>query len=304
MGGPAGTVPPGGRVRGPAPALIRLSDAAPTVAPMGTTRTSQTRAAARTDDAQDEDKEQGGAGRTRDGGTDRDTDTDAAATGDDAATKTATAKTAAAEAAADQGVPAEGAAAEVAVTKGASADTQAADRDGAEGRDEDGAASGDAATGEDTDENADEAADDEAGAEDAAPVKPSSGVGHGAFAVVAAGLGLASVSGTWLGTIMAERQTLLGQIKLQAGKTSDQIAAVYGTPWHTTALVNGLFAMVAVIVGGAVLLSRPRATWTRSLAWGGLALGVLGVFLSAGMYFDLFASMPSIPQTAPPGAGS
>ncbi len=108
------------------------------------------------------------------------------------------------------------------------------------------------------------------------------------------------MTGTWLGTLMAERQTLMGQIKLQSGKATDQISAVYGTPWHTTALVNGVFALLAVIVA-AVVLTRPRATWVRAVAWGGLALGVLGILISAGMYLDLFGSMPSIPKGAAPG---
>ncbi|TJZ46139.1 hypothetical protein FCH28_26860 [Streptomyces piniterrae] len=131
--------------------------------------------------------------------------------------------------------------------------------------------------------------------------EPPAGVAAGAGSVVAAGLGLASVTGTWLGTLMAERQTLLGQIKLQSGRATDQIGTVYGAPWHTTALVNGLFALLAMLVA-TVVLSRPRTTWVRAVAWGGLALGVLGLLISAGMYLDLFASLPSIPKGA--GAGS
>ncbi|WP_030412846.1 hypothetical protein [Streptomyces sp. NRRL S-1448] len=136
-----------------------------------------------------------------------------------------------------------------------------------------------------------------------APAPPTTtGVAAGAGAVVAAGLGLASVTGTWLGTLMAERQTLMGQINLQAGKATDQISAMYGTPWHTTALVNGVFAVLAALVA-AVVLTRPRAaTWVRAVAWGGLALGVLGLLISAGMYLDLFASMPTIPKGTRPGA--
>ncbi|MEU5011916.1 hypothetical protein AB0G35_16750 [Streptomyces sp. NPDC021749] len=133
----------------------------------------------------------------------------------------------------------------------------------------------------------------------APPAAPS--VAAGAGAVVAAGLGLASVTGTWLGTLMAERQTLMGQINLQAGKATDQISAMYGTPWHTTALVNGVFAVLAALVA-AVVLTRPRATWVRAVAWGGLALGVLGLLISAGMYLDLFGSMPTIPKGTRPGA--
>ncbi|WP_030258122.1 hypothetical protein [Streptomyces violens] len=126
----------------------------------------------------------------------------------------------------------------------------------------------------------------------AAPVRR--GIAAGAGAVAGAALGLASLTGTWAGTILAERQTVLGQIKLQTGKTQDQIAAVYTTPWHTTALVNGIFAVLALVVTGAVLLRRPQAAWTRAVAWGGFALAVLGLVIAGGMYLDLFASAPKL----------
>ncbi|MFE0376324.1 hypothetical protein ACFW1M_12200 [Streptomyces inhibens] len=203
----------------------------------------------------------------------------------------------------DETVPAQAAATEDTTGKeavDAAATTEDADAaDGRAGAAEHDVDSNDGNDGDLDAESADAEDDDED--EDAAPVGTATGIAAGAGAVVAAGLGLASVTGTWLGTLMAERQQLLGQIKLQSRQATDQISAVYGTPWHTTALVNGVFALLAVIVA-AVVLSRPRATWVRAVAWGGLALGVLGILISAGMYLDLFASMPSIPKG--PGAGS
>ncbi|MFB7634101.1 hypothetical protein ACFC0M_24585 [Streptomyces sp. NPDC056149] len=152
----------------------------------------------------------------------------------------------------------------------------------------------DAAADADTDTDTDVEAD-------AAEAPARSGAAAGAGAVVAAGLGLASMTGTWLGTLLAERQTLVGQIKVQSGKATDQIATVYGAPWHTTALVNGVFAVLAMVVA-AVVLTGCRPTWVRAVAWGGLVLGFLGLLISAGMYLDLFASLPSLPKV--PGAGS
>ncbi|GCD34659.1 hypothetical protein OEIGOIKO_02398 [Streptomyces chrestomyceticus JCM 4735] len=169
---------------------------------------------------------------------------------------------------------------------------------GAEGKKPSGAA---ADAGADEQHGADEADGEETADADAAPAATATGsVASGAGSVVAAGLGLASLTGTWVGTVLAERQTLLGQIKLQTGKATDQIGTVYGAPWHTHALVNAIFALLAVVVAGLVLL-RPRPTWVRAVAWGGLALGVLGLIVSAGMYFDLFASMPTLPKA---GAGT
>ncbi|MER7395654.1 hypothetical protein ABT381_09070 [Streptomyces sp. NPDC000151] len=139
---------------------------------------------------------------------------------------------------------------------------------------------------------------DESFTEDAPAVEqPASArrsIAAGAGAVVGAALGLASLTGTWAGTVLAERQTVLGQIKLQTGKTRDQIAAVYTAPWHTTALVNGIFALLALVVTGVVLLRRPQTVWVRAVAWAGFALAVIGLVVAGGMYLDLFASAPKL----------
>ncbi|MEU7043152.1 hypothetical protein AB0A77_19100 [Streptomyces varsoviensis] len=149
-----------------------------------------------------------------------------------------------------------------------------------------------------------DAREDEGTPEETAVRPAPSGVAAGAAAVVSAALGFASLSGTWLGTLLAERKTLTGQIKVQSGGSADQIGMVYGAPWHTTALVNGAFALIAVIIAAATLASRPRtspagppALWIRAVAWGGVALGVIGVLISAGMYFDLFGALPKLPAT-------
>ncbi|MEU9500592.1 hypothetical protein [Streptomyces sp. NPDC048196] len=217
-------------------------------------------------------------------GTTRTTDTT------DTTATTATTDTSATTATAEKRIDDETVPAQAVATEGGT-DAEAAPED---------ATAADEAT---ADRAAHEAEDTEPADEDVdAAAPPATGIAAGAGAVVAAGLGLASVTGTWLGTLMAERQTLMGQINLQAGKATDQISAMYGTPWHTTALVNGVFAVLAALVA-AVVLTRPRAaTWVRAVAWGGLALGVLGLLISAGMYLDLFASMPTIPKGTRPGA--
>lgn len=156
------------------------------------------------------------------------------------------------------------------------------------------------------DEGDDEDGDD---ADDAAP-RVSSGVGIGAAAVVSTVLGFAALTGTWTSRVAAERQTLIGQLTTaQTSTPAEQVTAIYGDAWHLTALVNGGFALLALIVG-VVVLARPafgtpgsstQAGWVRSVAWAGVALGVLGMIISTGMYLDLFASMPTPPAT---GAGA
>ncbi|MFF3764952.1 hypothetical protein ACFYYR_12825 [Streptomyces sp. NPDC001922] len=146
---------------------------------------------------------------------------------------------------------------------------------------------------------------DEDGPEAGAPVPArSTPVAAGAAAVVGAALGLASLTGTWVGRLAAERQQLIGQIKTSSGaaqaQAQEQITALYSTPWHTTALFNGVFALAALIVSGAVLL-RPagagtgQAPWIRAVSVAGVVLGVLGLLVSGGIYFDLLGGVPTAP---------
>ncbi|MFD4003648.1 hypothetical protein [Streptomyces rubiginosohelvolus] len=148
-----------------------------------------------------------------------------------------------------------------------------------------------------------DAADDGIADEDLEPdpfEKARHGVGAGAAAVVSAALGVVALTGAWSGRVAAERETLIGQIKTSGGgSAAQQISEIYGDAWHTTALVNGVFAVLALLV--VVLVrpafgapaDRPQPAWVRAVALAGVALGVLGVLISAGMYFDLFASLPS-----------
>lgn len=138
------------------------------------------------------------------------------------------------------------------------------------------------------------------------------GLGAGAGAIVSAGLGLCSLTGTSFSEMLRERKQLIGQIESSAqgpqggGGGADQINALYGAPWHASAMINGIFALLAVIVGGvllAVLAKRVGTpSWVKAVALGGLVLGAIGMLLAGGMYFDLFASAPEMPAapTGPP----
>ncbi|MGW5199415.1 hypothetical protein [Streptomyces spiralis] len=145
-----------------------------------------------------------------------------------------------------------------------------------------------------------EAADTEAGAEDVKEAGPS-GVGQGAGAVVSAALGLVSLSGSWLGTVAGAREQLIGQLRTStSASVAQQIREVYGDAWHTTALWGGLFALLALVVG-VVVLARPafgapgrsQAPWIKSVAWAGVALGVLGLLLAVLKYTDALLALPS-----------
>ncbi|MGW0899035.1 hypothetical protein ACWD0G_18930 [Streptomyces goshikiensis] len=126
------------------------------------------------------------------------------------------------------------------------------------------------------------------------------GVGAAASAIVAAGLGLLALSGTWVSRVIAERQTLIGQIEsVNATTTEAKIDALYGDAWHLTALVNGVVSTLALLLA-VFVLARPAfgapgrvlPVWIRSVAWAAVALGALGVLLFGFMYFDLLLPLP------------
>jgi len=130
-----------------------------------------------------------------------------------------------------------------------------------------------------------------------------SGVGLGAAAVVSAGLGVVSLTGSWVGTIAQARDGLFGQLETaQSAGVAEQIKQVYADSWNANALVAGLFALTALIVG-VVVLVRPafgnpdripaQAPWVKSVAWAGVALGVIGLLLAVLKYSNILLDMPS-----------
>ncbi|MFE1035461.1 hypothetical protein ACFW40_26620 [Streptomyces sp. NPDC058807] len=128
------------------------------------------------------------------------------------------------------------------------------------------------------------------------------GVGQGAGAVVSAGLGIVSLTGSWVGTVANSRQSLIGQLEGTASSNAQTVLEKgYGDAWQATALWGGGFALIALIVGVVVLVrpafgapGKPQAAWIKSVSWAGVALGVLGLVLAVLKYTDLILSLPSM----------
>lgn len=131
----------------------------------------------------------------------------------------------------------------------------------------------------------------------------STGVFQGAAAVVSAALGVIGLSGGWLGTVAAARSNITGQLEMQKSQSASvatQVQALYADSWQVTALIAGAFALAALVVGFVVLV-RPafgapdqvQAPWIKSVAWAGVALGVIGLLLAIAKYSDLIYGMPS-----------
>ncbi|MER6090279.1 hypothetical protein [Streptomyces bluensis] len=131
----------------------------------------------------------------------------------------------------------------------------------------------------------------------------SAGVGQGAAAIVSAGLGLVSLTGSWIGTIAQARESLYGQLEAAQGvSVATQIKQVYADSWNANALVAGVFALIALLVGVAVLVRpafgdpdrAPQTPWIKSVAWAGVSLGFLGLVLAAVKYSDILLSTPTV----------
>jgi hypothetical protein len=146
------------------------------------------------------------------------------------------------------------------------------------------------------------AAADDAEAGDAEGGTPAaSGVGQGAGALVSAALGLISLSGSWVGTVAAAREQLIGQLRTPtSASVATQLKEVYGDSWHTTAVCGGLFALLALVVGVAVLArpafgspGRAQAAWIKSVSWAGVILGVIGLLLAVLKFSDALLALPS-----------
>ncbi|MFI6566687.1 hypothetical protein [Streptomyces sp. NPDC050534] len=130
-----------------------------------------------------------------------------------------------------------------------------------------------------------------------------SGVGQGAGAVVSAALGVVSLTGSWVGTVASARQSLIGQLHAQSSQNSSVSKLLdegYGNAWQATAMWGGVFALLALIIGVVVLArpafgapGKPQAVWIKSVAWGGVALGVIGLLLAVLKYTDILLALPS-----------
>ncbi|QEU91641.1 hypothetical protein [Streptomyces kanamyceticus] len=167
------------------------------------------------------------------------------------------------------------------------------------------AAEADAHEAADADDTDDEDDLDDVTAESTATAK-SSGVGEGAAAVVAAALGVIGLSGGWLGTVAGARSNIMGQLEMQRKQSAgvaDQLQALYGDSWQSTALIAGIFALGALVIA-FVVLAKPafgtpgkvQAPWIKSVAWAGLVLGVIGLILAIAKYSDLLLGLPSVPS--------
>lgn len=132
------------------------------------------------------------------------------------------------------------------------------------------------------------------------PAAQSSGVGAGAAAIIAAGLGLVALSGSWVSRMVGERETLIGQIGAANITTTEaKIEALYGNAWHVTALFNGVLSTLALLLAVFVLArpafgapGRTLPAWVRAVSWAAVAIAAIGVIVFGVMYFYPLPTAP------------
>ncbi|WP_159773303.1 hypothetical protein [Streptomyces sp. HM190] len=148
-----------------------------------------------------------------------------------------------------------------------------------------------------------ESSESDAADEELAPAaaKAQPGVGQGAAGIVAVVLGLVSLTGSWVGTVAQARNQVFGQLETaQDAGVATMLQQYYGDSWNANALVSGIFALVAMLVGVAVLV-RPafgdpdqvQAPWIKSVAWAGVSVGFIGLVLAALKYSDILLGLPN-----------
>ncbi|PIM66470.1 hypothetical protein CTU88_43660 [Streptomyces sp. JV178] len=148
-----------------------------------------------------------------------------------------------------------------------------------------------------------QAGDSGAADEELPPVaaKAQPGVGQGAAGIVAVVLGLVSLTGSWVGTVAQARNQMFGQLETaQNADVGTMLQQYYGDSWNANALVSGIFALIAMLVGVAVLV-RPafgdpdqvQAPWIKSAAWAGVSVGFIGLVLAALKYSDILLGLPN-----------
>jgi hypothetical protein len=77
--------------------------------------------------------------------------------------------------------------------------------------------------------------------------------------------------------------------------------------WHKTAFVSMGFAIAAIVIAAATLFlgafaaKQQAPVWVRVLTWGALILGIIGLGVSAAMYFDVFTGTITVPAGAANG---
>lgn len=140
-------------------------------------------------------------------------------------------------------------------------------------------------------------------------VAPGSGgiIATGAAAITAGGLAITSLGGNWLGNVLSQRQSLIAQINTANSPADAIIKQRYTNVWHKMAFVSMGFAIAAIVIAAATLFlgafaaKQQAPVWVRILTWGALALGVIGLGVSAAMYFDVFTGTITVPAGAANG---
>lgn len=139
--------------------------------------------------------------------------------------------------------------------------------------------------------------------EDESGESGGSGLVAGAFGLASLALGIASLTGGWLGSVYGARAEYVAELKQKTQSTQASLDAFHSS-WHAQAAIGGFFSIAALLFGAGalaapgLLLSGRAPAWARAAALGGVIIGLIGLILALLGWFNVLA--PGL--TAPPAA--
>ena len=135
--------------------------------------------------------------------------------------------------------------------------------------------------------------------DDDAEESEGSGAVAGAFGLSALAFGIVSLGGNWLGTVFGSRSQYFSELHAKSATTQAQSTQIsldaFKSNWHGQAVLGGIFALAALLVGAFVLLapslllSGKSPAWARATALAGIMLGFVGLILAILVWTSVLA---------------
>jgi hypothetical protein len=135
--------------------------------------------------------------------------------------------------------------------------------------------------------------------DDDADDSEGSGAVAGAFGLTALAFSIVSLGGNWLGTVFGSRSQYFSELHAKTATTQTQSTQIsldaFKSNWHGQAVLGGIFALAAILVGAFVLLSPSlllsgkSPAWARATALAGIVVGAVGLLLAILVWTSVLA---------------
>src|SRR6478752_786513 len=126
--------------------------------------------------------------------------------------------------------------------------------------------------------------------EDDGDESEGSGAVAGAFGLTALAFSIVSLGGNWLGSVFGNRSQYFSELHAKTATTQTQSTQIsldaFHSNWHGQAVLGGIFALAALLIGALVLLSPSlllsgkSPAWARATALAAIIVGAVGLLLA------------------------